>query len=90
MRTSTHTLDLDPAVDWRLEVIPNARRKAPAVVGGIEILLYRERATDERAVSRSRQARIRPGPGDAMEFALFTGTLAVIGWLHFELLALVW
>ena len=90
MRPSTHTLDLDPAVDWRLVVIPNARRTVPAVVGGIETLLDRERATDERAVARSLQAWIRPCPGDAMECALFTVTLAMIGWLHFELLALVW
>ena len=90
MLASTHTLDLDPAVDWRLVGIPKARRRAPAVAGDMESVLDREPAPDERAVSRSRQAWIRSSPVDAIEFALLTVTLAAIGWLHFELLALFW
>ena len=90
MRISTHTLDLDPAVDWHLVGIPKARWYAPAVVGRIDTLLEHERATNERAVSQSRRAQIRPTFGDAVEFALLAVTLAAIGWLHFELLAHLW
>ncbi len=90
MLASTHTLDLDRTVDWRLVGIPRARRRAPAAVGDLETVLDRERATDERAVSRPRHAWVRSSLRDAMELALFAVTVAAIGWLHFELLALLW
>ena len=89
MPASTHTLDLDPAVHWRLVGIPEARRQGPAVVGNSENLLDRECATDDGIVSRTFQTRIRPNLGDAMDFALFVVTLAMIGCLQFELLALL-
>ena len=90
MLASTHTLDLDPAVHWRLVGIPRADRQGPTVVGNIEKnLLDRECATDDGIVSRTFQARIRPNLGDAMDFALFAVTLAMIGCLQFELLALL-
>jgi hypothetical protein len=90
MPASTHTLDPDPALAWRLVGIPKAHRQAPAVVGDMEAVPDRVQAPDERAVFPSRQAWIRPSFGDAMEFALLAVTLAAIGWLHFELLALLW
>jgi hypothetical protein len=90
MLASTHTLHLDPAVDWRLVGIPKARRQASAVVGDRETVLDRERVPEERAVSATRQAWMRPSRCDAMEFALLAVTLAAVGWLHFELLALFW
>jgi hypothetical protein len=88
MLASTPTLDLEPAVSWRL--VPKARRQGPTVAGNIQNTLHRECATGDVIVPRSLQPRIRPSYGDAMEFALFAVTFAVAGWLHFELLALLW
>jgi hypothetical protein len=86
MRTSTPTLDLNPALVWRHGAVRKARRQAPAVAGPTEQVPAHDRATDEGRVSRSREVRSRPGIGVALEFALFAGTLAAVGWLHFELL----
>ena len=88
MRASTHTLDLNRTVDWPLVVVSKVRQQAPAVVAGIEAESDRERATEE--IAGSCQASIQPDFGDATEFVLFAVTVAVIGWLHLELLALVW
>ncbi len=90
MFASTHRLELDPAVSWRLVGIPKARRQASTVVGDPENVFDRECATGDGIVSRSYETRIQPGLGDAMEFALFALTLAAIGRLHVELLALFW
>ena len=88
MLASTHTLDLEPAVSWRL--VLKARRQGQTVTGNIQNALDRECATGDVIESRSLQPRIWPKFGDAMEFALFAVTFAVAGWLHFELLALLW
>ena len=89
MRTSTHTLDLGSALDWRRAGCAQARRKAPAVVAGIDAVPEPERATDDRPASRSRLAGIRTGFGDALDFALFAVALAAVGRLQWELLVLV-
>jgi len=86
MFASIHTLDPEPTGSWRL--VPKARRQGPNVAGKIQNALDRECATDD--VSRSLERRIRPSFGNAMEFALFAVTFAVAGWLHLELLALLW
>jgi len=88
MLASTPTLDLETAVNWRL--VPKARRQGPTVAGNIPNALDRECATGDVIVPRSLQPRIQPNFGDAMEFALFAVNFAVIGWLHLELLALLW
>ena len=90
MRTSTQTLDLDLAADWRLVGIQKTHRQASGVVGDVETVLDRGLGRDKCAASRLDEAWVRPSLGDAMEFALFAVALAVIGWLHLELLALIW
>ena len=90
MLASTYTLDPDPAVTWRLVDIPKAPRQGSTVDGNSENMFDRESVTGDAILSQSFQARIRQNLGDAMQFALFAVTLAVIGWLHCELLALVW
>ena len=85
---STHTLEFDPAVNWRLvgvrrEVV--LRREAPAVAPAVESPPDRAPALDMRAGARRRKEWIRPGFGDTIEFALFAVTLAAIGCLQLQL-----
>ena len=85
---STHTLELDPAVTWRLVGVRREvalRREAPAVVPVIEPPLDRMPASDMRAGAHPRREWIRPGVSDTIEFAMFAATLAAIGLLHLQL-----
>lgn len=85
---STHNLELDPAVTWRLVGIrrdSTLRREAPPVVPAVESSADRMPALDVRADARPHREWIGPGVGDAIEFAMFALTLAAIGYLQLHL-----
>ena len=85
---STHTLELDPAVAWRLVGVRREvalRREAPVTVPAIESPPDRTPSPEARAVARRHREWIRPGSGDAFEFAMFAATLAAIGLLQLQL-----
>jgi hypothetical protein len=104
MTASTHTLDPVPSVDWRIADIRKTRRPATVGDGSVESAADQEGARDRErespaaqrsahhghSVFRSRRRWIRAGAGGIAQSGLFVLTLATIGWLHVELLALVW
>ena len=87
MNVSTHTLELDPAVMWRLvgthpKVAPRPSTPAiswPAGCGAMD-----EPAT---AVAGAEPERRRPAIGDALEFGCVVTTLAAIWLLQLGLFA---
>lgn len=85
---STHTLALDPAVGRRIVGVRKEvalRREVPAAVPAVETPPEPMQAPDVRAGARLRQEWMRPGVGDATEFAMFAATLAATGLLHLVL-----
>ena len=86
---STHTLELDPAVTWRLVGVRREvalRREAPAViVPAAEPAIDPAPAHDARGATRARREWGRPGAGATLEFAMFAATLAAIGLLQLQL-----
>jgi len=89
MNTSTHTLELDSAVAWRLFGRRDAvaRRDAAAAAAiSQELGALREPARDRVPAMRE---RIPLDGRDAMELGCFIATLAAIGTLQFGLLALL-
>jgi hypothetical protein len=84
---SSHTLDLDPTVTWRLVGTRRRvarRREAPLVAPVVESPPDRITELEARAVDRRRREWIRPGIGAAFEFAMFAATLAAIGVLELQ------
>jgi len=84
---STHTLELDPTVSWRLVGVRRKvalRREAPVVVPAIESPPDRMPAAEARAGARRRREWVHPGFGDTFEFAMFAATLAAIGLLELQ------
>ncbi len=88
MHASTHSLELDPAVTWRLVGIRKTApcRETPRVVEPVDL-----GATGETAITvpSAEPDRRRPEIGDALELGCFVTTLAAIWLLQLGMFALL-